>query len=182
MCQLGNTSFIGISSPQGANNTFSKWVEKLEPGRPDETFFTVVKCERVCADCRKLDRTQQLQCDHVKQTAHWIDDENTKRIKCLMEDDEATALRELTGVIEDDLIPVFNREIIQRMFMLPPFRADLERPKTICIAVDPNGGGSNSSLGIMSGYFTSNSIFVVNTHNIQLFIYFVVFVNNCRNV
>lgn len=165
MCQPKNTSFVGLSSPQGANNTFSKWVVLREPGCSDDTFFTVVKCERVCAECRKLDRDKQLECDHVKQTAHWLDDENTKRIKYLLEDDKATALRELTGVVEDDLIPVFNRDIIQHMFELPPYRASLEKPRTICISVDPNGGGQ-SKMGIMSGYYTADSQFVVNTHNI----------------
>lgn len=153
---MKDTALFALSSPEGSQNFFSKWINLEINGEP---FFYVCDCQLICEECRKLKPDKRILCDHVKQTAHWLSKKKSERIKVLYGSDSATIAKELLGVIADDYLPCFPAEFIQETFNTPPILTK-SSPKYVFITVDPSGGGM-SQLGICSGYYTDHMEFVV---------------------
>lgn len=74
--------------------------------------------------------------------------------------DPATAIKEFGGIIQDNFVPCFPKELIHQMFTGDPMETT-SSPEYIFITVDPSGGGM-SQLAICSGYYTLSGEFVVN--------------------
>jgi hypothetical protein len=146
--QMKNTALFALSSPEGSQNYFSKLINLKVNGQP---FFRICDCQMICEDCRKLDRDKQIQCNHVKQTAHWLSSKKGERLKLLYAADPATAMKELAGIIEDDYLPCFPKDLIAAMFAMPPVVTQ-STPNFVFVTVDPSGGGM-SQLAICSGYY-----------------------------
>lgn len=155
---MKDTALLALSSPEGSDNYYSRLINLKDDN--DYSFFRIIDCFMVCESCRKLERDKQILCDHVKQTAFWLSSRKTKRLKALYKTDPGTALRELTGMIVDDFTPCFRREDIEELFNLKPILTKYS-PKHVYVAVDPNGGGP-SQMAIVSGYFDSDTRFVVS--------------------
>ena len=126
----------------------------------EEPFFRVKDCFMICESCRKLEREEQIKCNHVKQTAHWLSKRKGSRLMALYKTDPGTAIREFGGIIEDDFTPCFRKEDIARVFALPSYGRNYS-PHQIYVAVDPNGGGP-SQLAIVTGYYDGDTNFVVS--------------------
>jgi hypothetical protein len=154
---MANTALFALSSPEGSNNYFSKLLNlKLPDGEP---FFQVCDCQMICSDCRKLEMDQQILCNHVKQTAHWLSSKKGARLKLLFAADPATAIKEFAGIVADDFVPCFPKELIQQCFSMPPY-VTKSTPKFVFTTVDPSGGGM-SQLAICTGYYDDDLNFVV---------------------
>ena len=157
---MTNTALLALSSPEGSGNYYSKLV-----GVSDKTtglpFFKIVDCLMICNDCQKLEREEKVKCNHIPQKAHWLNARKGSRIKQVYENDLATALREMDGMIEDDFAPCFPKEHIERLFSRPLLETRYT-PTHIFTGVDPNGGGKLSDLGIVSGYYDNNGNFIVS--------------------
>ena len=152
------TVLIALSSPEGRQNWFSQVINaKNDQGEP---LFVYCDCQLICEDCRKLDREQRIQCNHIKQTPPWLSQERTQKWKLISKADPATTLREYAGVIEDDFKPCFPKDLLARMFSNPSTESG-HAPKYVFITADPNGGGI-SRLGVASGYYDENFNFVVS--------------------
>lgn len=80
--QLRNTCLLALSSPEGDSNYYSELLN-LRDDTTGESIFATVDCVLVCNDCKRLDRTEWLNCNHVPQTAFWLDARKTHRIKML---------------------------------------------------------------------------------------------------
>ena len=145
---MRNTALFALSSPEGSNNYFSKLINLKIDGEP---FFRICDCQMICEDCRKLDRDKQILCNHVKQTAHWLSSKKGQRLKLLYAADPATAIKEFGGIIEDEYVPCFPKELIDQMFKMPPI-VTTSVPTYVFMTVDPSGGGM-SQLAICSGYY-----------------------------
>ena len=158
---LANSSLITLSSPEKSNNYFSR-LSVLKEEDSNDTFFRIVNCFMICAECRKLEKSEQIKCDHVKQGAFWLDQRKVRRLKRLYASDPATAIREFGGIVEDDYDACFNKSEIDRVFSLPHVSCEAV-PRYIIVAVDPNGGGA-SKMAITSGYFDSNGVFIVSAY------------------
>ena len=117
----------------------------------------------ICEDCRKLDREEQILCNHVKQTAHWLSSDKSARLKNLYLADPATAIKEFGGIIEDDFVPCFPKADIERFFQRAPFMTH-SSPRYIFVTCDPSGGGM-SQLAICSGYYDDLLNFVVSYYS-----------------
>lgn len=155
---MQNTALFALSSPEGSKNYFSKMLTlKMPDGEP---FFQICDCQLICSDCRKLDKDQQILCNHVKQTAPWISTKKRARLNLLYANDPTTAIKEMSGIVEDDFIPCFPRELIQECFSLPPYHTKVT-PQYIFTTVDPSGGGI-SQLAICTGYYDDNLNYVVS--------------------
>jgi hypothetical protein len=146
--QMRNTALFALSSPEGSQNYFSKLLTLKVDGKP---FFHVCDCQMICEDCRKLEIDKQILCRHVKQTAHWLSSKKTERLNLLLAADPTTSIKELFGIIADDFVPCFQKELINNMFNLPPI-VPTYSPEYIFITVDPSGGGM-SELAICTGYY-----------------------------
>jgi len=155
---MAKTALIALTSPEGSENYFSR-LSSMKDKNTGEPFFRLIDCLMVCSDCRKLEYEEQLKCNHVKQHAFWLDARKVQRLKQLYEQDAATGLRELTGVIADDFAPCFDRHDIAQFYSRPPVITDVA-PKYIYVSVDPNGGGA-SRMAISSGFFDPRGHFVV---------------------
>ena len=156
--QMKNTALLGLSSPEGSQNLFSRWIN-LKDDVTGEPFFRVCDCIMICEECRKLEKEEQILCNHVKQTAHWINNDKSMRLRLLYKDDPARALKEFAGMISDDIIPCFQVADIARLFTRPAYLASAT-PKYVFVTCDPSGGGT-SQLAICSGYYDESLNFVV---------------------
>ena len=117
--QLRNTCLLALSSPEGDSNYYSELMN-LKDDTTGEMFFKIVDCVMVCAECKKLERSEWLRCNHVKQTAFWLDSRKTHRIKMLYKTDPALAAREIQGVVVSDYMPCFQKHDVEAVFALPP--------------------------------------------------------------
>lgn len=154
---MSNTCLFALSSPEGSQNFFSKLINLKVDG---ESFFRVCDCQMICEDCRKLEPDQQILCNHVKQTAKWLNSKKGQRLKLLYGADSATVAKEMMGIIADDYLPCFPAERIEAMFAASP-KVTLSSPQYVFITVDPSGGGV-SQLGMCSGYYDDDLNFVVS--------------------
>lgn len=156
--QMKNTSLLALSSPEGSSNYFSRLINLKDPR--GEPFFVVCNCFMICEDCRKLERDEQILCNHVKQTAHWLSSAKGDRLKHLYAADPATAIKEFAGMIEDDFVPCFPKAQIESLFARPAYQTR-STPSHVFVACDPSGGGM-SQLAICSGYYDDDLNFVVS--------------------
>lgn len=155
MLQVKLTAFFGLSSPEGSQNFFSKLINLKVDGQP---FFKNIDCQLICSECRKLERPEeQMMCNHVKQTAHWLSAPKADRFKQVYMLNPARALKELMGIIADDFIPCFPKEQIERMFALPPI-ITRSTPQYVFVSCDPSAG--RSQLAVCVGYYDETTFVV----------------------
>lgn len=67
----------------------------LKDDKTGEMFFKIVDCVMVCDTCKKKDRTEWLNCNHIVQPAFWLDSRKTQRIKILFKTNPALGAREM---------------------------------------------------------------------------------------
>lgn len=154
---MKNTCLFALSSPEGNDNYFSRLINLKIEGKP---LFRICQCQMICEECRKLEMERQIFCNHIKQTPHWLSSKKGARLKLLYMADPATAIKEFGGIIQDNFVPCFPKELIHQMFTGDPM-VTTSSPEYIFITVDPSGGGM-SQLAICSGYYTLSGEFVVN--------------------
>lgn len=144
-------------------------------------MFKRVDCFRICEACRQLDNEEAIKCEHIPQTAHWLSESRTKRLKGLYSNASALALREYGGMIVSDHAPVYAKRDIAAAFALPRVQTTAP-PNIIFTAVDPSGGGP-SHMAITSGYYTNNGDFVVSFNRLLLGLYIIQYscIITCKN-
>lgn len=167
---MKNTALFALSSPEGSQNYFSKLINLKVGGIP---FFRICDCKMICEECRKLDLDKQIFCNHIKQTAHWLSQPRGDRLKLLFLEDPSTAIKEMSGIIQDDFVPCFSKELIETLFLLPPV-VTKSTPEFVFITVDPSGGGM-SQLAICTGYYDESdyvvSIFIIRMDPLSIQVY-----------
>jgi hypothetical protein len=155
MLQMTMTAFFGLSSPEGTQNFFSKLVNFKVDGQP---FFKNIDCQLICAACRKLESAEeQMMCNHVKQSAHWLSAPKAERFKKLYMADPARALKEIMGIIADDFVPCFPKDQINQMFNLPVV-VTKSTPQYVFVACDPSAG--RSQMAVCIGYYDETTFVV----------------------
>lgn len=152
------TSLICLSSPEGESNYFSALmnITKSDGKTP---FFQVVDCFQICPACRKLERSKQIDCTHIKSTAHWLSSRKIKELKQLYKASPEDAIREFGGIVISNYVPVFRKEEIALAFSGNTV-STLTPPPFLFTAADPNGGGP-SHMSIASGYYNKFGELVV---------------------
>ena len=147
-----------LSSPEGNENYFSKMLQLRDPisGGP---FFRVFEHIMICKDCQQLERVEAIRCDHVPQTAHWLSQKKTQRLKLLYKTNPALAMREFAGMVVSNFLPAFDAQDVKYLFDKQPRHQTQHTPKFIFISADPNGGGP-SHMAISSAYFYNGTMVV----------------------
>jgi hypothetical protein len=173
---MANTSLLCLSSPEGDSNYYS---QLMNLKRPDQTpFFNVVNCFQICQKCLKMERVKQIECTHVKSTAHWLSSRKIRELKTLYkawgilggesswgfltqknQANPEDAIREFGGVVVSDHLPAFRKEDVRNIMELDVVRTQVT-PQYIFTCCDPTGGGP-SMLSIASGYYDRNGDVVV---------------------
>lgn len=153
------TSLLCLSSPEGDSNYYSGLMNlKKDNG---DSFFNVINCFQICAKCLKLERVKQINCTHIKSTAHWLSSKKIRELKQLYKASPEDAIREFGGIVVSDYKPALRKDEIERFFKMPPVET-ISPPSYIFTACDPNGGGP-SHMSIASGYFSKLGDLVVST-------------------
>lgn len=160
-----------LSSPEGDSNYYSTLMNLMdEEQQPPQPFFNVINCFQICKKCLKLERVKQINCTHIKSTAHWLSSRKIKKLKQLYKASPEDAIREFGGVVVSDYLPALPKDEINALFKSQKV-ATLAAPPYIFTCCDPTGGGP-SRLSIASGYYDNKGDVVVS-----LFIYFLMY--NC---
>lgn len=157
---MKNTSLLCLSSPEGDSNYYSALMNLKREGT-DEPFFNVIECFQICKNCRKLERVKQIQCTHVKSTAHWLSSRKIKELKTLYKASPEDAIREFGGIVISDYLPALRKEDIDKTFALGCCEVTQSSPKYIFTCCDPTGAGP-SMLSIASGYYNNQGDVVVS--------------------
>ena len=154
---MKNTALLCLSSPEGDSNYYSGLMNlKKENG---DSFFNTIDCFQICKKCLKLERVKQINCTHIKSTAHWLSSKKIRELKQLYKASPEDAIREFGGVVVSDYRPALRKEEVEQCFAAE--RVDTTHPpKYIFTACDPNGGGP-SQMSIVSGYFSKLGDLVV---------------------
>lgn len=145
---MKNTSLMCLSSPEGDSNYYSALMElKKDDGT---TFFNVVNCFQICERCMKLERVKMIECNHVPNTSHWLDQRKIRELKLLYKASPEDAIREFGGVVVSDYVPCFRKQEVVAAFKNDRVVTQ-SPPPYVFMACDPNGGGP-SHMSIVSGY------------------------------
>jgi len=157
---MKNTALMCLSSPEGENNYYSILMNFKREGT-DEPFFHVVNCFQICKKCLKLERAKQINCTHVKNTAHWLGSRKIRELKTLYKASPEDAIREFGGVVVSDHLPALPKEEIARTYKEGLSHVTTAPPQFIFTCCDPSGGGP-SHMSIASGYYDRNGDVVVS--------------------
>jgi hypothetical protein len=157
---MKNTSLLCLSSPEGDSNYYSALMNLKRDDGSGESFFNVIECFQICKNCRKLERVKQIQCTHVKSTAHWLSSRKIKELKTLYKASPEDAIREFGGIVVSDYLPALRKEDIEKTFGYGLTETTLASPKYIFTCCDPTGGGP-SMLSIATGYYNNQGDVVV---------------------
>lgn len=112
---MKNTSLLMLSSPEGDSNYYSTLMNLMdEDHNPPQPFFNVINCFQICKKCLKLERVKQINCTHVKSTAHWLSSRKIKKLKQLYKASPEDAIREFGGVVVSDYLPALPK--VRRIF------------------------------------------------------------------
>jgi hypothetical protein len=170
---MKNTSLLCLSSPEGDSNYYSALMNLKREGT-DEPFFNVIECFQICKNCRKLERVKQIQCTHVKSTAHWLSSRKIKELKTLYKASPEDAIREFGGIVISDYLPALRKEDIEKTFAAGCRERTLASPKYIFTCCDPTGAGP-SMLSIASGYYNNQGDVVVRSFFFFLILISIIF-------
>lgn len=164
---MKNTSLLCLSSPEGDSNYYSALLNLKREDNPDESFFNVVECVRICKNCMKKERVEAIRCTHVKSTSHWLSARKIKELKCLYKASPEDAIREFGGIVISDYLPALRKEDIEKTFKAPT-ETTVSSPTYIFTCCDPTGAGP-SQLSIASGYYNNQGDVVVSDLGSPLF-------------
>jgi hypothetical protein len=146
-----NTAVIGISTPQGEGNYYSKLLDKKGPdGR---TIFRVVHILLVCDRCRAAGVPERCSCLQYMRPS-WLPADRAEMVKRIMSEEADLYSAEAQGAVLQGRDKVFAGAYIEQ---LRNARAhdDLETTQPyIMIAVDPTAGGA-SRMAMVAAYFTA---------------------------
>lgn len=147
---MKNTALLCLSSPEGDSNYYSGLMNlKNDDG---SSFFKVIDCFQICDKCLKLERVKQIECRHVRNTAHWLSSKKKSQLVQLYKASPEDAIREFGGVVVSNYKPAFCKSEVEHLFTAECVLTHTA-PKYIFTSCDPNGGGP-SHMSICSAYFT----------------------------
>ncbi len=106
-----------------------------------------------------MERVKQIQCTHIKSTAHWLSSRKIQELKTLYKASPEDAIREFGGIVISDYLPALCKDDVNKCFAAPRVITSAP-PPYVFTCCDPTGGGP-SMLSIASGYFNNAGDVVV---------------------
>lgn len=137
--QVKGSSIIGISTPRGSGNFYSKFFTmKDNEGNP---MFVTCPVGMACEDCRKSGMASQ--CSHkLHLLPKWKTQSGQKNQKALQ--DDATYQEEALGLITDHTQLAFPNELAVTQFFERPTRRVVSA-RVVWLIIDPTGGGTRDT-------------------------------------
>ena len=139
---LKTTSVLAISTPGTSDNWYSTLLEKVD-SRGD-LIFSCYTAHNTCLKC-KLNR-RAATCKHIAaEIAPWKSKAKKDVTQAMYSDNKALAMRELSGIVADDVNCAYNRLLVSHLFKKQriPVGTGVQQPPVIFIAIDPCGGGAS---------------------------------------
>lgn len=161
LLQVEKTTFIGISTHNGEDSHFYKYIKLHNPDDPNSPihifqFFTA------CADCRK--KGLAAYCKHnEKDLPEWISIDRKTKVLQMYRDIGGGDIgdQELSGVVKQKARNAFNHHHIDLLFLklsIVPDSFFFQAPTMLFSSIDPTQGTA-SDLAISSGVY-ENGVFV----------------------
>jgi hypothetical protein len=136
---LSTTSVLAISTPGTSDNWYSTLLQKRDSR--NDMIFSSYTARNVCISCR-LNRAESTCMHAAAEIAPWKSKNKREVTEAMYSDNKTLALRELSGVVADDVNAAYNRILVEQLFLKPRFCA-AGTPPLIFTAIDPCGGGAS---------------------------------------
>jgi hypothetical protein len=151
LLSVGGTGLVGISTPKGPHNFYSRMLgRRTEDGR---NIFRVVHVDLICDRCRAADRGEK--CTHMEHMRpKWLDVGRAAMVRAILADHEDIYKAEALGAIVGDKDHVFEAEVVEKFRSASAHIDDANRLPWLFIIVDPASGGS-SRYAISAGYIAN---------------------------
>jgi hypothetical protein len=154
--EVNDTSFIGISTPEGEDNWVSRLIATKDKENGDEPYFRTKRIILICDNCMKLeDLAKKSLCNHMDHLLpKWKSADKHKKFAKMTAEigDPGRGLKENSGIVVDNQNKIFKREQINTVFNMQHLLDTLDPPPSrIFVAIDPDAGGK-STTSIVSGY------------------------------
>jgi hypothetical protein len=159
MMQLKYTTLMGISTAEGERNFYTQLMRmKNLDGTP---LFRVVDTGLVCDAC--LASGKASECTHLlHKVSQWKSTKRMAIFKQVMKGDPEKYAREVLGAGVTTERGTFDTDVVDACFAKDAMLLHGPLP-TICVAIDPSGGGSGSDYAIVSFTMMDDKC-VVPTH------------------
>jgi hypothetical protein len=159
MMQLKYTTLMGISTAEGERNFYTQLMRmKNLDGSP---LFRVVDTGLVCDAC--LANGTASECTHMMhKVSQWKSTKRMAIFKQVMKNDPEKYAREVLGAGVTAEQETFTSESVDMCIDQRPINLDEHDVRTVCVAVDPSGGGSGSDYAIVSFTYTDANECVVS--------------------
>lgn len=158
---VNGTALIGISSPKGPSNWFTRFIGLRD--RKGNQLFMSFAFQTICATCRKLEPAKMVTCSHVKdQTPLHLDQGKRDILSVAYEKmgmSEEFQQEHMGKIARSSLCAFSERQIryIAEKSEAVHSREDVAfNVKSVIMTLDPNGGGSNRS-GLIIGYMNERT-------------------------
>lgn len=157
---VGNTVFMGISTPQDTNNPFERLLKTELHSRP---LFRVIKYSPACDACQEAKEANN--CSHnASLIPPWISQRGMESVKLMLDKNDYEA--EILGLTSAESVPVFPERFVSEIHMLEADPTSFFKYHyNIFIACDPTSG-CFSELALMSFTYTPDGKLCVSHVNV----------------
>lgn len=166
---VSKTSFIGISTVNGEENHFFKFLSMQNPDDPSNPI-EVFQFYGACFECRHTGKIDT--CKHmVNEQPEWITSTRKKDVGDMYAvlGGEDMARQEIMGMVKQENINAFDESCISRLFDEKHLVDDTVftvKPSIVFTNIDPTGGGG-SNLAINTYVMDAGRIIIVGHESIK---------------
>jgi hypothetical protein len=156
LLEMDSCALICISTPQDSLNFYSEMFDMKGPdGKP---LFRSIQVGLACEACIRANKGDS--CTHNEdEIPPWKSREKFDMVKSLYGDRKDLLMRESVGAITEDQSSLFPMHWVERVFANPCTLQPAD-VRHLCVAVDPNGGGS-SHMAIVTSVFLRGRMVIV---------------------
>jgi hypothetical protein len=168
MMQLKYTTLMGISTAEGERNFYTQLMRmKNLDGTP---LFRVVDTGLVCDAC--MASGTAANCKHLlHKVSQWKSTKRMAIFKQVMKGDPEKYAREVLGAGVTKERGTFDTVLVDACIDQRPVQLDSHDIHTICVAIDPSGGGSGSDYAIVSFTYSNKNCVVPHITHIDIYMY-----------
>lgn len=166
---VAKTAFVGISTVNGEENHFFKFLSMQNPDDPSNPI-EVFQFYSACFKCRHSGK--EGSCKHmINEQPEWITTSRKKDVGDMYAalGGEDMAKQEIMGIVKQENQNAFEEKYISRMFdekHLVDEKMFSEKPAMIYSVIDPTGGGG-SDLAIVTYVYDAGRMIIIGLESIK---------------
>ena len=169
LLMVSKTSFIGISTVNGEENHFFKFLS-MQDTEDASCPIEVFQFYGACFNCRHKGNVES--CKHlINEQPDWISDSRKKDVAKMYKvlGGEDMARQEIMGMVKQENVNAFDENHITRMFdaqHMVDEKIFSIKPSMVYSVIDPTGGGG-SDLAIVSFVYDSGRMIIIGLESIR---------------